>query len=242
MYPEIIGKSISIELKNLAFLRFDQMERFSNIISPFSRMYLITEGEGLLMIGNETIKLEVGYFYLIPSFTSCTYQFNQGLAHIYIHFSLTTNNGISIYNLFSIFRKVAANDLNICLFNRLLEIKPNMELPHHNPLIYQTKPWIIKKANYHSLGQHLETVGIIRQLFSYFLNRESECNLSSFLIYKIQPVLVYIQNNLQCDITVEELAIIACLSKDHFTRIFKTIIGIAPVSYTHLTLPTKRIV
>ena len=77
MHPEEIGQSISIQLKNIAFLRFEQQEKYSNINSPFSRIYLVTEGEGQLVIGHETIKLEAGYIYLIPGFTTCNYLFNK---------------------------------------------------------------------------------------------------------------------------------------------------------------------
>ena len=231
MYTEEIGQSIAVQLKNIARLLFDQTESWSNINSPFSRMYLITAGEGQLMIGNETIKLEAGYIYLIPGFTTCNYQFNEGLSHIYIHFNLTTDNGINIFNLFSIFNKVAAKELDKHLFNRLLEILPAMDLPHHDPKVYQTKLWMVKKPNYNSLSQHLEALGIIRQLFARFINTESERNLSSFLIYRIQPILIYIQDNLQNDISIEELAALASFSKDHFTRIFKSIIGMAPCEF-----------
>lgn len=231
MYPIEIGHSISIELKNIARLGFPQSENWSNINSPFSRMYLVTEGEGQLAIGNETIKLEAGYLYLIPSFTTCNYQFNEGLSHIYIHFNLTTDNGINIYHLFSIYNKIVANDLDVLLFNRLLTILPEMELPHHDPKVYQTKPWITKKIEYQSVGQYLEALGIIRQLFSRFISSESESNMSSFMIYKIQPILVYIQENLNNDITIEELSALAFFSKDHFTRIFKSIIGMAPCEF-----------
>ena len=108
---------------------------------------------------------------------------------------------------------------------------PEMELPHHDPKVYQTKSWMIKKPNYQCLSQYLEAQGIIRQLFTRFINNESENNLSGFLIYRIQPMLFYIQNNLNNDISMEELAALANLSKDHFTRIFKSIIGIAPCEF-----------
>ncbi len=231
MYLDEIGQSISVQLKNVAYLRFDQPAKYPNINSPFSRMYLIKEGEGQLVIGKETIKLEPGFLYLIPSFTTCTYNFNELLAHIYIHFNMVTGNGINIFNLYSIFNKVPAKDLDLFLFNRLLEVNPHMELPHLDPNVYQTKPWINKKTNYQSLGQHLETTGIIRQLFSRFLSTGSEKIMSSFLGYKIQPILAYIGNNLHNNITVEELAALACYSKDHFTRFFKSINGITPCEF-----------
>ncbi len=231
MYPEEIGQSISVQLKNIAQLRFEQSESWSNINSPFSRMYLVTEGKGHLVIGNETISLEAGHLYLIPSFTTCNYLFKQELSHIYVHFNLSTDNGINIYNLFSIYNKVIATELDYQLFDRLLKILPDMQLPHHDPKVYQTKLWMIKKINYNSLSQHLEALGIIRQLFARFINTESERNLSSFLIYRIQPILIYIQDNLQNDISIEELAALASFSKDHFTRIFKSIIGMAPCEF-----------
>jgi len=231
MYMEEIGQSISVQLKNIAYLRFDQDAKYPNINSPFSRMYLITEGEGELAIGHETIKLEAGYLYLVPGFTTCTYHFNEGLAHIYIHFNLSAKNGISIFNLYSVSNKEALNAIDSQLFRRLLEINPGLELPHHDPLVYQAKPWINKKTSYCSFSQHLETTGIIRQLFSRFLCSDSERNMSSFLGYKIQPVLAHIQDNLHTDITIKDLASMACFSKDHFTRIFKSIIGVPPCEF-----------
>jgi len=167
----------------------------------------------------------------LPGFTTCTYLFNEGLAHTYIHFSLSTYNGINIFNLYSVINKVKANDLDVRLFSRLLEINPNLHLPHHNPLVYQAKPWINQKTTYRSLNHHLETTGIIRQLFSRFISADIHRNMSSFVGYKIHPILAYIQENLQTDITVEKLAVLACFSKDHFTRIFKSILGIGPCEF-----------
>jgi AraC family transcriptional regulator len=228
MYLDEIGQSISVILKNIAFLRLEQPAQYRNINSPFARMYLITGGDGHLSIGNETIMLEPGNMYLVPSFTSCTYQFNKGFAHFYVHFDMSADNGINIFNLYSVFNKVAVSELEIQLFNRLLNISPDMDLPHLDPNVYQSKPWINKKTNYMSLAQHLETTGIVLQLFSHFLRSENEKNMSSFVGYKMQPILVHIQSNLQSDINVEELAALACFSRDHFTRIFKSIIGIPP--------------
>ncbi len=55
--------------------------------------------------------------------------------------------------------------------------------------------------------------------------------MSSFQNYKMQSILTYIHLNLQNDISMGTLASIAYVSKDHFARIFKSIIGIAPCEY-----------
>ncbi len=231
MYSEIIGESFIFHLRNVALLSFDQDSEYIDIVSPFSRMYLITEGNGHLTIGNRKIILEPGFLYLIPRFTSCTYYFNAGLCHYYTHFSIDNPNGFSPYYLYPIVNKIIANEPDRSLFNRLLQIDPNLQLPHHHPNVYQTKLWLTKKVNYHSASQYFETIGILKQLFSRFLGQEQNTSVSALMKYNIHPVLLYIQNNLKNEISVNELADLVCFSKDHFSKIFKSITGMAPCDY-----------
>jgi AraC family transcriptional regulator len=231
MYIEEIEHSIIFHLMNTAYLQFDCLSIYPNIISPFSRIYYIEQGEGTIVIGSKKTKLEAGYLYLIPSFTFCTYTFNQDLAHYYIHFGMNLNNGMSLYNLFSIQNKVAASELDINLFKRLLEITPNSELPHRDPNVYQTKYWMNKKISYPNINQYFESNGIIEQIFSRFLDSPLMIQAQSMLRYNLQTILVFIQNNLENDISVEQLAEMAFLSKDHFSRVFKSIIGMAPCEF-----------
>ena len=231
MYSEQISESLTFHLRNTALLSFDSDSDYQDIISPFTRIYLITEGNGSLIIGNHKIVLEAGYLYLIPSFTSCTYHFGAGLSHYYIHFSIDQPNGLSPYNLYSVINKIEAMDLDYKLFQRMVEINPDLQLPHHHPKVYQTKLWLNKKVNFQSINQHLETIGILKQLFSRFLESGQSHTITSMLKYNIQPVLIHIRNNLQHDIRVNELAGMACLSKDHFSKVFKSITGMAPCDY-----------
>jgi len=231
MHSEQINESLIFHLRNVALLRFSQDSVYEDIISPFSRLYLITEGKGHLVIGSKKIPLEAGNLYLIPSFTSCSYYFGAGLSHYYIHFSIDQMNGLNVFNLYPVNFNTASNELDYCLFKRILEINPDLQLPHHHPNVYQTKLWLNKKVTYQSAGLHLETIGILKQLFSRFLKSEDYKPATNLLKYNIQPILLHIQNNLGIQINVKELAEMSCLSKDHFSRIFKTITGYAPCDY-----------
>ncbi len=231
MYLEQISESLTFHLQNIAYLRFDKDYDYKDIISPFTRMYLITEGSGTLVIGSKKIILEARQIYLIPSFTSCSYHFGEGLSHYYIHFSIDQPNGLNPYSLFSVTSKTDANDLDFWLFNRILQLNPDLQLPHHHPNVYQTKPWMNKKVDYQTAGRHLETIGILKQLFSRFLDPGINYPVANMLKYNIQPILLYIRNHMQQNITVYELAGIACFSKDHFSRVFKSITGMAPCDY-----------
>ena len=231
MQTQKIGQTIHFYLKNIAFSSFLKDSRYSNIISPFTRMYLVTEGEGYIVFEGERTELEGGYLYLIPGFTPCTYFFKKNLAHYYIHFSPEMPSGLNIYSLFSITRKIAAQPLDKILFQRCLELNPGYELPHHDPKVYQNKPWINKEITYATVGKYLETTGIIRQLFSRFTGGESTSNISNLSNHNIQGILTYIQENLANNLSVNELACRACASKDHFTRIFKSVTGIPPSEF-----------
>jgi AraC family transcriptional regulator len=231
MYLEQTSESLKFHLQNVAFLSFEKDAVYEDIISPFTRIYLVTEGCGSLVIGRDKIALEAGKLYQIPSFTSCSYHFGAGLSHYYIHFSIDQPNGLSPYSQFSIASKVEANELDYKLFSRLVYINPDLQLPHHHPNVYQTKPWMNKKVDFHTAGRHLETVGILKQLFSRFLESGENYPVANILKYNIQPILLHIRNNLQQNITVEELACIACFSRDHFSRVFKTITGLTPCDY-----------
>lgn len=231
MYSEIIGESFTFQLRNIALLSFEQDSDYPDIISPFTRIYLITEGNGYLNFGNRKVILEAGYLYLIPSFISCTYRFNAGLCHYYIHLSIEHPNGLSPYSLYPVVDKVKANALDFSLFERLRQIDPNLQLPHHHPNVYQTKLWLNKKVCYHSASQHFETIGILKQLFSRFPVQQQISANQGMLKYNIQPLLIYIQNNLSKEIPVIELANLACYSKDHFSKLFKLNTGMAPCDY-----------
>ncbi|MCG8311264.1 MAG: AraC family transcriptional regulator [Cytophagales bacterium] len=212
-------------------MRFKRDSKYINIISPFSRMYLISEGNGHLVLEGERIELEPGYIYLIPSYTPCSYFFCEGLAHHYIHFSLEMPSGLNVFNLYSINKKLKAASLDKILFRTCTERNPGFELPHHDPKIYQNKPWINKKIIYSSLGHYLENTGIIRQLFSRFLGEELHDNIGKLSNHNIQSILTYIMENLSNELSVDELAKKACISRDHFTRSFKSITGMPPSEF-----------
>ncbi|MFV0378769.1 MAG: helix-turn-helix domain-containing protein [Mangrovibacterium sp.] len=231
MNTEKIGQSIFFYLKNVSFLRFSADSEYNNIISPFTRIYVVTEGEGQLILKNEKIGLTGGFMYLIPSFTSCSYHFNKNLAHFYIHFSMEIPSGLTPYHLYSVSSQVQATALDTTLFQRCIELNPGYELPHHNPLVYQKEPWINRSLNYNSMSHFLETEGIMKLLFSRFVGRELTNDMGKLSSHNIQSILKYIQENMEQEIEVNRLAEMTCISKDHFTRVFKSVTGVPPSEF-----------
>lgn len=231
MYCEKTNELLDFHLLYIAFEHFDRLSSYPNVISPFSRMYLITKGAGKLTTGSGDVHMEEGHIYLLPSFTPCTYVFQPGLCIIYVHFKVSMKNGLNFFSLFQTDKKGKSSPFIQFLFQRLLEINPGLELPHNDSKLYQNKPWINKSATFESLKHHLETTSMIGQLLCTFINPEPPVPITKVLRYNMQPILNFIQANLHNDIPIDKLASIACFSKDHFTRIFKSIMGIPPHEY-----------
>jgi len=219
---------IRYDLKSIALSRFEYTRDYPYVVSPFSRLYLITEGKGWIMMDGKKIILEPNYLYLIPSFTPCSYHFEKDLVHYYLHFSTTLLNGLNVYNLYNATTKIPGTPLDYLLFERLLEINPDLELPHPDPHIYQTKEWLNKTNNYPQAAFFIESRGIQEQLLSRFLIEKKTPTGSLMVRYNIQPIMEYIQVNLKENIKMDTLAKMACLSTDHFTKIFKSIVSIPP--------------
>ena len=231
MHIEEFGKSITFHLKNIAFSRFTHDSMYENIISPFTRLYLITEGNGYICSDGIKTDLNPDHIYLISSFTPCSYFFEENLAHYYIHCNMELPSGLNIQNLFSIEHKIKAIYDDYVLFQKCLHLNPGYELPHHDPKVYQSKPWINKEIHYHSLSHYLETKAILMQIFSRFVGNEKTESINKISHHSFQNILHYIQENITQDIPVTRLAEMAYTSKDHFTRTFKSIIGIPPSEY-----------
>ncbi|MGQ1787223.1 MULTISPECIES: AraC family transcriptional regulator [unclassified Saccharicrinis] len=225
---------IKVHIYNASKIKVGTEWNYSNIVSPFSRIYLITGGEGVIMPKNKMHQLKAGYLYLIPSYTLCSYHCVEPISQYYLHFSHKLSDGVKIFDRISIKNEVRATDLDYALFQRLLEINPNIALKYSDPNIYEHRNWSVNDFTSTSNSAQLETIGILKQLFSRFIETDLKKEVSLKTQYKLTNVFRHISTNLHRDIKLEELAEIACCSKDHFSRQFKKITHMLPNDYINI--------
>jgi AraC family transcriptional regulator len=80
----------------------------------------------------------------------------------------------------------------------------------------------------------LETKGILLQLFARFVGQESISSLGKNAHFtRISITLQYIHAHFQDELTVKELADLAHLNPDYFSRIFQESVGLRPITYIH---------
>lgn len=69
-----ILQSLKLSLLNVGYAKLDTSWDYDNVISPFSRLYLITKGSAKVYHSYEEFDLKPGHLYLVPSFTYSGYQ------------------------------------------------------------------------------------------------------------------------------------------------------------------------
>lgn len=214
---------------------------YKNVISPFSRMYLIDEGEAAVYMNKKKYYISAGELFIIPKFTFHMYECDNFMNHYYICFFDQLIGGQSLFDNTQIHYQLPANEMDRMLMLRFIELNPNCAIQNPDPKTYDNIPDIYtinqNKVNY-NLSQEIESNGILLQLFSRFLGNTQLLESKSRNQYeRLTDIFSYIDNHLYQNIHVSDLAKQMCLSSDHFTRIFKQVSGMSPIQY----IQAKRI-
>ena len=208
---------------------------YNNVISPFSRMYLIDKGEAAVYMNKKKYNLSAGELFIIPKFTFHMYECDNFMYHYYICFFDQLIGGQSLFDNTEIHYQLPATEMDRMLMLRFLELNSDCAIQDPDPKTYDNIPDIYtvnqNKVNY-SLNKEIESNGILLQLFSRFLGNTQLLEFQSRNQYeRLAKIFSYIDNNLYRNLRVDDLAEVMCLSSDHFTRVFKQVSGMSPNQY-----------
>lgn len=227
-YNSLIRKA-SYRLSSVGYTRLGIEWRYENIISAFSRLYLISEGEAVVYIGGEKVRLEKDYLYLIPSFTNCSYICDEYMEQYYATFTIDLENGMNLYQLFNTKYCVKAETFHYNLFQKLCDDNKGLELRVGDPRKYQ-KNLEIESKEQTNLNSLLSSSGSLSLLLSEFVE-SPKINFQQRGQVEITESIKYIHAHISEYITLNFLAERACLSPDHYTRKFKKLTGQTPIEY-----------
>jgi AraC-like DNA-binding protein len=236
MSKNLLGYNFS--LLHVDYVKLNRKWNYNNVISPYFRIYYIDEGEGFIASKQEKVKLQQGYFYIVPSFTLCHLLCKEYLSQYFLHFFEESAEGISLFENNRKVIKVPASTLDIANFRRLLEINPGRGINRSdNPRDYEKHAYY---KSYQELNKtvsdsvYFETQGILLQLVSRFLNSNRfKTKTPDPIPSKILEAMRYIQVNLKENLSVNFLADNANLNQDYFSRLFLKYAGQRPLSYLH---------
>jgi AraC-like DNA-binding protein len=229
-----------IKSLHLSLLNIDeclvQNWNFRHVTSPFTRLYLVTSGEGTITHNHKKYSLKPGGLYLIPSYTLCNYSSETFLGHFYIHFIPQMRGGTNLFKLFEFKYELEATETDFRLMKHLLELNSRRKLTNPDPKKYSRGdlvPHDLPGVSAHQIAGFMETQGILLQLFSRFIKTgnptvaEPVLNSDS----KISLAIDYIGMNLTKPIRIANLAETCNLSNDYFSRLFLNVTGMRPIEY-----------
>lgn len=226
----------TFSLLNVDYVRLNPKWNYRNVISPYYRIYYIDEGAGEISDAASSLKLEPGYLYIIPSFTLCNLSCGDYLGQFFVQFFEDSTDGSSLFANNRAVLKTKATEMDVNLFNRLLEINPGRGINRSdNPKIYEKDIYYKEYQelnNQQNISTYLETQGILMMLTAKFLNPQLFKHPEHKLIpIKIAETLNYILVNLHSDLSVHLLASRANQNVDYFSRQFKQHTGTRPLNY-----------
>lgn len=213
---------------------------WKNVRSPFARMYYVTEGTAQIELPSGLHTLTPGHLYFIPAFTTHSYICNTAFTHYYIHIYEDLQSESSMLDEWELPVEVKADENDLELIKRLCLFNPFLKLQQSNPDIYDNHQTLINNILLNQrrpFCDKVESRGIIFILLSRFLKYATP--KSEVKDSRIQQTLAYIRKNIGKRLNVGILADKACMSKDHFIRIFKQETGETPNAYITLRKQEK---
>jgi len=216
----------------------DESWNYKNVISPFSRLYLITGGSGKVIHNDQSFLLKKGNMYLIPEFTLSSYESKDYLEQYYLHLMLEMKTENVLFNKLEWKFEEQATPEDHYLFKRLISLNPNRGLLHNDPAYYDNRQNLfnnLKAIPLSDPSSYMESIGILQQLLSRFIKATVPKILSkSRLDDRIRESVHFINGNLDNHLDVKSLAQRSCLSTDYYSNLFNRVMGSRPISYINL--------
>lgn len=226
----------TISLLNTDHVQLDCNWNYKNVISPYHRIYYIDKGEAFIEDRFNSLKLEPGFIYIIPSYTLCNLVCSTYLSQYFVQFFEESSNGSSFFGNAHFVYKTPAREIDIINFKRLIEINPGRGLDRSDdPKIYESPIYYTYYQKLNEIQSHsdfIETQGILLQLISRFsiigqFHTEQHGNIP----LKMLDAIRYISINLHQEISVKMLAEQYSCNAEHFSRLFLRHVGIRPQAY-----------
>ena len=192
----------------------------------------MVEGSAEIIFSKSSCRLTPGKLYLVPPFTTHSNRCDGLFTHYYIHVYEPADSVSGLFEDYTLPCEVKAEPTDEWLFQRLCAINSGKLLPESDPRSYDNPEMLLRSVTSgrtYSLAEKIESDGSISLLFARFLANATSTR--SHDDTRIQRTLRHIRKNISRNIPIDTLADMACLSKDHFIRLFKKECGESPVRY-----------
>lgn len=170
---------------------------------PFSRLYYIDGGKGVLDYDNRTYHLKEGTCYLFPAHRPIRHYSSPGLTHYYVHFTAHMPGGQSLFQAtdWVCEKRMDDRSATCAAMLRIIEapVTPTDILQRQSALL-----------------------NMVQMFLGRFTQTQSEWHK------RFQTVLEYINDHLDERVSLTRLAKLVALHPNYFSNMFKAVFGISP--------------
>ena len=228
-------ESLNLQMLNVGFARHDNDWNWQHVNSPFTRIYCVTEGEARLHIESplsEIVNLRPGHLYIIPAYTTHSYECHGVFGHYYLHVYEGFKKETGVMERYDLPTEVEAQAGDEELMAEMCRRHPEARLPESNPQSYDNTGKFtdyVRRYNDMPLHEKMQLRGATLILFSRFMEHAKEKLWTRD--ERLVRVLAHIHQCIYEDISIETLAEVACVSKPYLIRVFKHELGMSPLQY-----------
>ena len=227
-------ESLNLQMLNVGLARHEGDWNWQNVESPFTRIFFVKEGEAKLCLPQGTITLRPAHLYIIPAYTKHSYVCDGHFVHYYLHVYEGFKSEMNLQEQYDFPTEVPALSEDELILKSMCEQHPQAQLPVSDPQVYDTMAQFknyIERYRDMPLWQKMELRGAILVLFSHFM-REAKPHVWTS-DDRIRQSIDYIHSHITEELSMEDLASVACVTKPYFIRLFKQEIGTSPLQYVN---------
>ena len=177
-----------------------------NLCAPFSRLYIVESGEGIVECDGKTVVIKPGNAYLIPTGSYLSFSCPEQLTKLYFHLYLRKEDG---YDLLQQMKGIGILELPDGWMDALKKHQSSRTL---------SDALLLKQYLYQLIGMFAE---------KYRLGQEAIARFSP----QVAQSLAYIRENLSARLTVSELADCCYVSRRYLTKLFHRELDVTPSKY-----------
>ncbi len=205
---------------------------FKDIMSPFTRIYYVTEGTANVTIGSRTYGLTPGNMYIIPAFTRHTDACDCRFCHYYVHIYEDVSSEESLIDRYDFPFEIPGSDIDRELFEELCSNNVQMALKVADPRIYDNKTSLIECVRLNRerpLWDRLESMGIICRFLGRFM-KESKPKYDT-TDARVREAIAMMHSSSGESLKINDIAKSVHMTPDHFIRLFKKELGYTPARF-----------
>lgn len=227
----------SLDLKILTVQRTEagRWWNYRNVISPFSRFWLILKGQATVTHGGVFYQLVPGSIHLVPAFTRHDCSCSETFDHYHMHFSARLPTGIDLFSMLECACQLKASRQALSLCQRLDAIYPSRKLPCFDPSREEYKRLSARlesAAHEETPSEWLESQGIMRLLLAPFLDSARfRDGVHARASHRFLAVQEFIQEHMGETISLADMARVAGLNPTYFSDVFDETVGMRPTDY-----------